>query len=140
MSRAAADQSGALSGTLFVLNSAGEGGVPSRLAAELVLAAVERGGARARAVGVRPSDLRNRGVRAALLAEGLTRLPAFRPGSGPPLLGLAAIEARLLAAPGPPPPPADDDEAAGEALEEYMRAQLSGDASDDREFLRGFPG
>jgi len=138
MSRAAADQSGALSGTLFVLNSAGEGGAPSRLAAELVLAAVERGGARARAVGVRPSDLRDRGVRAALLAEGLTRLPAFRPGDGPPLLGLAAIEARL-AAPGPAPPPADEDEAAGAALEEYMRAQLRGGASDERELLRGLP-
>lgn len=125
---------GALTGTLFVLNTTGGGGAPSRKAAELLLSAIERGAARARAVSLRPSDLRDGGVRAALLSRGLTRLPAFRPEGGPPLLGLAAIESRLRP---PARPEPNEEEAAGEALEEYMQAQLKGDASGDREFLGG---
>ncbi len=87
-----------------------------------------------RAVPVAPTELRDRGVRDALLSKGLARLPALRPEAGEPVLGLTAIEAWLAAAGGAAGeasrPPRDDDEAAGEALEEYMQAQMRGGASE----------
>lgn len=121
-----------------MLSAAGPEGLPSRRAAELVWSMRLRSGQKVSAVAVRPSDLQRGGVRDALLAQGMDRLPALKPSSGAPVVGLAAI-ARWVAessAAGPKPganagegegvDPADSDAVASEALEEYMLAQIRG--------------